>query len=82
MVLMNKLKGDAETGLKNPLLQLAKTGASPFFYRSRDPTILVGGIESGWSTDFMEKVNVRLAAQVLQPDDYGSSVPPSDKLVP
>ncbi|KAM0360388.1 hypothetical protein ACHAPK_009116 [Fusarium culmorum] len=80
-VVMDALQTDTTTGLKDPLLKLAKTGASPFFYRSRDPTILVGGIESGWSIDFVEKVNVRLAAQVLQPEDYGASVPDSDRLV-
>ncbi|KAJ3542474.1 hypothetical protein NM208_g4074 [Fusarium decemcellulare] len=81
-VFMDELEDETKTGLRNPLPKLDKTGASPFFYRSRDPTILVGGVESGWSTDFVEKVNVRLSAQVLQPEDYGSSVPVSDKLVP
>ncbi|KAI8207723.1 hypothetical protein K4K52_002066, partial [Colletotrichum sp. SAR 10_76] len=80
-VFMDELEKEIMKGLGDPLLKQAKTGASPFFYRSRDPTILVGGIESGWSTDFVDKVNVRLSAQVLQPEDYGSSVPVSDKLV-
>ncbi|KAJ1323712.1 hypothetical protein MN608_10957 [Microdochium nivale] len=46
------------------LLQSAKTATMPFFYKGRDPTALVGGIGSGWPTDFLKDVLVRLVGQV------------------
>lgn len=47
------------------LLENAKTGTLPFFYRGRDPTVLVGGIDSGWPSDYLDKVSVRLPAQIV-----------------
>jgi hypothetical protein len=51
---------------KNPL-ENAKTGTLPFYYRVRDPTVLVGGIESGWPTDYLSDVSVRLPEQTVPP---------------
>ncbi|PHH92174.1 hypothetical protein CDD83_8560 [Cordyceps sp. RAO-2017] len=48
-------------------LSSAKTGTLPFYYRSRDPTVLIGGIPSGWPSDFSDKVQARLPAQVVEP---------------
>ncbi|KAI1270209.1 hypothetical protein F5Y18DRAFT_367534 [Xylariaceae sp. FL1019] len=63
----NQLSGKDEHGNPEPVhwLKDAKAGTSPFFYRSCDPTILLGGIESGWACDFMDKVQVRRKSQLL-----------------
>lgn len=47
------------------LLDKAKTGTLPFYYRARDPTVLVGGIDSGWPSDYLDKVSVRLPEQIV-----------------
>lgn len=58
-------------GLLNPASQAqnlqenAKTGTLPFYYRGQDPTVLVGGIDSGWPSDYLEKVSVRLPVHVI-----------------
>ncbi|KLU85795.1 hypothetical protein MAPG_04815 [Magnaporthiopsis poae ATCC 64411] len=59
---VGKLKTDRD-------LSSAKPGAEPFFYRARDPTVLVGGVESGWATDFLDKVAVRLPSMVATPQE-------------
>ncbi|KAK4167523.1 hypothetical protein QBC43DRAFT_367572 [Cladorrhinum sp. PSN259] len=55
-------KKTATDALKN-----AKTGTQPHFYRGRDPTLLVGGVEPGWPSDFSDNVSVRLPVQVVAP---------------
>lgn len=57
----------------------AKKGAQPFYYRGRDPTVLIGGIESGWPSDFSDNVNVRLPAQVFVPKE--GTPPALDELI-
>jgi hypothetical protein len=69
---MTELQGQVDEmagGLTN-----AKTGTSPFFYQARDPTVLVGGIDTGWPSDYLEKLAVRLPAQVVESP---SPLPPS-----
>ncbi|RYC86257.1 hypothetical protein BFJ63_vAg10899 [Fusarium oxysporum f. sp. narcissi] len=66
------LRGKVEGKLKKEELSDTKQGAQPFFYRGRDPTLLVGGIESGWPDDFSENVAVRLPVQTVSNID----VPP------
>lgn len=34
------------------------------FYQQRDPTLLVGGVQSGWEWDFLDNLKVRLDCQV------------------
>ncbi|KAI1819781.1 hypothetical protein F4861DRAFT_111375 [Xylaria intraflava] len=48
------------------LLAGAKTGVLPFYYRAKDPTVLIGGVESGWPSDFSKNVSVRLPAQTVE----------------
>ena len=55
------------------LLADAKTGTHPFFYRAKDPTVLIGGVESGWPLDFSDDVKVRLPVQTV----VSSSLPGS-----
>ncbi|KAH6844550.1 hypothetical protein B0I37DRAFT_446574 [Chaetomium sp. MPI-CAGE-AT-0009] len=58
-----------QTQIKNMkgLADLAqvKEGAQPFFYRARDPTLLVGGVDSGWPSDFSSNVSVRIPVQTV-----------------
>ncbi|KAF8806759.1 hypothetical protein BYT27DRAFT_7166923 [Phlegmacium glaucopus] len=43
--------------------------ASPRFYGSRDPTLLLCGIKSGWPTDYDDFLKVRLDSQLVTVDD-------------
>ncbi|KAL7276585.1 hypothetical protein RUND412_000427 [Rhizina undulata] len=47
----------------------AKPGVLPSVYQQRDPTLLVGGIESGWPHDYLDKLNVRLDTQIITGTD-------------
>lgn len=60
---------NAPDGLKN-----AKSGTIPFFYRARDPTLLVGGIDSGWPSDYLDNVTVRLQSEVVTSDSLPDSL--------
>lgn len=40
-------------------------GASERFWTLRDPTVLLGGLRSGWPADWMEKVSVRLESMLI-----------------
>lgn len=51
---------------ENPL-KTAKSGTLPSFYRASDPTLLVGGIDQGWPSDYLDKVTARLPEQVIEP---------------
>ncbi|KAM7190135.1 hypothetical protein V8F20_009865, partial [Naviculisporaceae sp. PSN 640] len=39
----------------------------PEYYQQGDPTLMVGGVKSGWAHDFLDKVKVRLDTQTVQP---------------
>ncbi|THC91741.1 hypothetical protein EYZ11_008792 [Aspergillus tanneri] len=59
----------------------AKSSTLPFFYQARDPTVLVGGIDSGWPTDYLDDIAVRLAAQVVESDSLPSDLTALSSLV-
>ena len=40
-------------------------GARPTFYQQRDPTLLVGGIRSGWQHDYLDDLLIRLESQTV-----------------
>ncbi|KAF3138905.1 hypothetical protein TWF569_008602 [Orbilia oligospora] len=46
-------------------------GTRPTYYQQRDPTLLVGGVKSGWQPDFLESLQFRLDSQVLGSDWKG-----------
>lgn len=60
------LASQIETIKARPSLKNAKAGTLPFYYRVRDPTVLVGGIESGWPVDYNDNVLVRLPSQTVK----------------
>ena len=49
--------------------------ASPRYYSSKDPTLLLCGIKSGWPTDFAEFLRVRLDSQLVTVDDIYDADP-------
>lgn len=75
---IKKLLPDSETpwAAEDPpnLLAGAKSGTRPFFYRAHDPTVLVGGVESGWPVDYLDKLAVRVPSQTVN-QEGGSGLP-------
>jgi hypothetical protein len=49
---------------EEPDLAIAKPGVLPSFHQQRDPTLLVGNIESGWPQDWLETLKVRLNTEI------------------
>jgi hypothetical protein len=49
--------------------------ASPRFFSSKDPTLLLCGIKSGWPTDYAELLKVRLDSQLVTLNDIYDSNP-------
>lgn len=47
------------------LLATAKPASQPVFYLSKDPTLLIGGVESGWPLDYLDKISIRAPFQVI-----------------
>ncbi|KAI0190073.1 hypothetical protein EV127DRAFT_340386 [Xylaria flabelliformis] len=63
-----ELEGEIEEEIKTHqvkggLLEDLKSSTLPFYFRARDPTMLVGGVDSGWPVDFNDNVITRLAVQ-------------------
>ncbi|KND88085.1 hypothetical protein TOPH_07324 [Tolypocladium ophioglossoides CBS 100239] len=54
------------------LLATAKAASMPVFYRANDPTVLIGGIPSGWPLDYLDKVAVRAPFQTIPARDSSS----------
>ncbi|KAI5836921.1 hypothetical protein DFP73DRAFT_620663 [Morchella snyderi] len=42
-----------------------KAAAAPPAVQTRDPTLIVGGIKSGWPVDYLEKLVVRLQSEIV-----------------
>lgn len=42
-----------------------KTSTLPFYFQHRDPTVLLGGVESGWPSDFNDSGKARLPSQCV-----------------
>lgn len=55
------------------LLATAKPASQPTFYLSKDPTLLIGGVESGWAIDYLDRVSVRAPFQTIT---SSTAVPP------
>lgn len=45
---------------------ILQPGTLPPYYQQRDPTILIGGIRSGWQPDFLDSLAVRLDTQITK----------------
>ncbi|KAK6349289.1 hypothetical protein TWF730_010039 [Orbilia blumenaviensis] len=55
-------------------------GGRPTYYQQRDPTLLVGGVKSGWQPDYLETLKFRLDSQVLGSDTPYSLIQDEDWL--
>ncbi|KAK9444056.1 hypothetical protein VB005_02348 [Metarhizium brunneum] len=58
------------------VLDDAKSGTLDFYYSAKDPTLLIGGVDSGWPIDFSNNIPVRLPLQTVTPSSP-SSIPPA-----
>ncbi|KAI0007431.1 hypothetical protein F4779DRAFT_619592 [Xylariaceae sp. FL0662B] len=54
------------------LLATAKAASMPVFYRANDPTVLIGGIPSGWPLDYLDKMTVRAPTQTIPARDLSN----------
>lgn len=59
----------------------AEPGVLPSMYQQRDPTLLVGGIESGWPHDFLDKLKVRLQEHIVSGIPTQQITPDSNKML-
>jgi hypothetical protein len=50
------------------LVQARKIANDPFFLRS-DPTLLIAGIDSGWPTEYLGRVDIRFGVEVQATND-------------
>ncbi|KAF3909804.1 hypothetical protein ABW21_db0201644 [Orbilia brochopaga] len=66
-------------------------GGRPTYYQQRDPTLLVGGVKSGWQPDYLEALKFRLDSQVQGSDtpfsliggeDWSNSIRLVEKNIP
>ncbi|KYK58972.1 hypothetical protein DCS_00099 [Drechmeria coniospora] len=73
---MLNLEAQVDALRASDLLKTAEPASKPVYYRANDPTVLVGGIASGWSTDYLENVSVRAPFHTIAPTDI-SGVPAS-----
>jgi hypothetical protein len=69
---MDEIKEKAGADEKSRTVQ---PGAQPAFYQQRDPTLLVGGIRSGWQHDYLDNLLVRLESQTVKATSTPSTVP-------
>ncbi|CAO2658401.1 Nn.00g061240.m01.CDS01 [Neocucurbitaria sp. VM-36] len=58
---------------KTASLSAAKAGVKTSFSQQRDPTLLVGGVTSGWPQDYLEALRVRIESQIMQTSKTSSS---------
>ncbi|KAK6338296.1 hypothetical protein TWF730_002360 [Orbilia blumenaviensis] len=59
---LTKLRDDLLATLPSGVVNI-RSGAN--FYDHLDPTLLLGGIESGWPVDYMDPLQVRLNSQIV-----------------
>ncbi|RYP41837.1 hypothetical protein DL767_000738 [Monosporascus sp. MG133] len=57
------------------LLATAKPASMPAFYLANDPTVLIGGVESGWALDYLDKVAVRAPFEIISPKSGSGDLP-------
>ncbi|KAI9932533.1 hypothetical protein ASPWEDRAFT_100772 [Aspergillus wentii DTO 134E9] len=69
---MTALQRKIESMREKATLKKSKSGTLPFYYRAADPTLLIGGIDQGWPSDYLDKVTARLPKQAI---DNSSDIP-------
>jgi hypothetical protein len=78
MELANKLNDkikalDKHVQSRMAALSTAKAGVKTSFSKQRDPTLLVGGVTSGWPQDYLDALRVRIESQIMQASKSSSS---------
>ncbi|KAG5659120.1 hypothetical protein KAF25_000322 [Fusarium avenaceum] len=51
--------------LKSNLLAHVESTSEPVFYGGNDPTVLIGGIPSGWALDYLDNLSIRAPYQTI-----------------
>ncbi|QKX64039.1 uncharacterized protein TRUGW13939_11212 [Talaromyces rugulosus] len=59
---IRSLEGEIQ-GLKS--MEAIRSGTHQPYYQARDPTLLVGGIDQGWPSDYLSPLSVRLQSQTI-----------------
>ncbi|KAJ4007416.1 hypothetical protein NW752_007604 [Fusarium irregulare] len=54
--------------LRNSALSTVESTSEPVFYEGNDPTVLIGGIPSGWALDYLDNLAIRAPYQIIVPD--------------
>lgn len=68
------------TGASVNLLATVEPSSEPVFYSATDPTVLIGGIPSGWPLDYLDNIFIRAPYQTIttQSGQDASSQLPDD----
>lgn len=64
-VRMGTFQESINTAITNISPLKVKAAATPPAFQTRDPTLIVGGIESGWPVDYLKKLIVRLQSEIV-----------------
>ncbi|RPB06358.1 hypothetical protein P167DRAFT_610131 [Morchella conica CCBAS932] len=62
---MNTFQQNINTAMTHLSPLKVKAAATPPAFQTRDPTLIVGGIESGWPVDYLKKLVVRLQSEIV-----------------
>ncbi|KAF3908355.1 hypothetical protein AA313_de0208908 [Arthrobotrys entomopaga] len=88
---------DEASGVHRTILGLTEAnknflpGSQPTYYQQRDPTLLVGGVKSGWQPDYLETLKFRLDSQIqgsdtpfslIGGDDWSPSIRQIENAIP
>jgi hypothetical protein len=68
--------------LGSNLLATVESTSEPVFYCGNDPTVLIGGIPSGWALDYLDNLAIRAPYQTISSDqDLPSNLSTISRLV-
>lgn len=62
---MGSLQTRVQVLLRNGALAAVESTSEPVFYGGNDPTVLIGGIPSGWALDYLDNLAIRAPYQIV-----------------
>ncbi|KAM0494938.1 hypothetical protein ACHAP8_008316 [Fusarium lateritium] len=65
---IESLQTQVLTLLTSPSLSTVESTSEPVFYGGNDPTVLIGGIPSGWALDYLDNLAIRAPYQTIATD--------------